>query len=215
MLHLDGSKHRWLPGSGYEDLILRFDDADSEVYYAQLVAEESTKTVMAAIREVVGQQGVFNSLYTDAASHFVHTPVAGYPPDREHRTRVARALERLEIELIVAHSPQARGRCEGMFGTWQGRLPQELRLRGIRTLKEPNRYLIRTLKEPNRYLREGWIGFHNRRSPGREELLWPKASFRPSLTGSPTDGPRAIRRGVQIFTDRTDHVSKKPDNLTC
>ena len=152
MLHLDGSKHRWLPGSGYQDLILMFDDADSEVYYAQLVAEESTNTVMAAIREVVGQQGVFNSLYTDAASHFVHTPVAGYPPDREHRTQVARALERLEIELIVAHSPQARGRCEGMFGTWQGRLPQELRLRGIRTLKEPNRYL-----------REGWIGFHNRR----------------------------------------------------
>ena len=116
MLHLDGSKHRWLPGSGYQDLILMFDDADSEVYYAQLVAEESTNTVMAAIREVVGQQGVFNSLYTDAASHFVHTPVAGYPPDREHRTQVARALERLEIELIVAHSPRRGVGAKGCSG---------------------------------------------------------------------------------------------------
>lgn len=152
MLHLDGSKHRWLPGRGYQDLILMFDDADSEVYYAQLVPEESTATVMAAIREVLEQQGVFCSLYTDAASHFVRTPVAGCYPDREHRTQVARALERLGIELIVAHSPQARGRCERMFGTWQGRLPQELRLRGIRTLEAANRYL-----------REEWIGFANRR----------------------------------------------------
>lgn len=152
MLHLDGSKHRWLPGRGYQDLILMFDDADSEVYYAQMVPEESTATVMAAIREVLEQQGVFCSLYTDAASHFVRTPVAGCYPDREHRTQVARALERLGIELIVAHSPQARGRCERMFGTWQGRLPQELRLRGIRTLEAANRYL-----------REEWIAFANRR----------------------------------------------------
>ncbi len=152
MLHLDGSKHRWLPGPGYQDLMLMFDDADSEVYYAQLVPEESTATVMAAIRSVLEQQGVFCSLYTDAASHFVRTPVAGCYPDRAHRTQVARALERLGIELIVAHSPQARGRCERMFGTWQGRLPQELRLRGIRTLEEANRYL-----------REEWIASANRR----------------------------------------------------
>ena len=105
MLHLDGSKHRWWPGPGYQDLILRFDDADSEVYSAQLVAEERTKTVMAATREGVGQQGVFSSLYTDAASRFVPTPVAGYLPDWAHRTQVARALERLDIELIVAHLP--------------------------------------------------------------------------------------------------------------
>lgn len=169
MLHLDGSKHRWLPGRGYQDLILMFDDADSEVYYAQLVPEESTATVMAAIREVLEQQGVFCSLYTDAASHFVRTPVAGCYPDREHRTQVARALERLGIELIVAHSPQARGRCERMFGTWQGRLPQELRLRGIRTLEAANRYL-----------REEWIGFANRR--------FTVAAAQAGTAFTPTDG---------------------------
>ena len=132
LLHLDASQHRWLAGKGYQDLILVFDDADSEVYCAQLVPEESTETVMAALQQVVEHRGVFCSLYTDAASHFVWTPVAGGKPDRSRLTQVGRALERLGVELIVAHSPQARGRCERMFGTWQGRLPQELRVRGIR-----------------------------------------------------------------------------------
>ncbi len=152
LLHLDGSKHRWLPGKGYQDLILVFDDADSEVYSAQLVREESTETVMAALQQVVEQRGVFCSLYTDAASHFVWTPVAGGKPDRSRLTQVGRALEQLGVELIVAYSPQARGRCERMFGTWQGRLPQELRLRGISTMAEANRFL-----------REEWIGFANDR----------------------------------------------------
>ena len=152
LLHLDASQHRWLAGKGYQDLILVFDAADSEVYCAQLVPEESTETVMAALQQVVEQRGVFCSLYTDAASHFVWTPVAGGKPDRSRLTQVGRALERLGVELIVAHSPQARGRCERMFGTWQGRLPQELRVRGIGTMAEANRFL-----------QEEWIGFHNDR----------------------------------------------------
>lgn len=63
--------------------MLVFDDAYSEIYGAQLVREESTATVMAALQEVVEQRGVFCSLYTDAASHFVHTPVAGGMLDPE------------------------------------------------------------------------------------------------------------------------------------
>ncbi len=152
LLHVDGSKHRWLPGRAYQDLIVVFDDADSEVYYAQLVAEESTATVMAALKEVVVEQGVFCSLYGDRASHLVHTPRAGGKPDRERLTQIGRALEQLGVELIVAYSPEARGRCERLFGTWQGRLPQELRLHGIRTVEEANRFL-----------REEFIEFHNQR----------------------------------------------------
>lgn len=141
LLHVDGSQHRWLPGQAYQDLIVVFDDADSEVYYAQLVPEESTATVMAALKEVVEQHGVFCSLYADRASHMVHTPRAGGAPDRTRLTQIGRALEQLGVELIVAYSPEARGRCERLFGTWQGRLPQELRLHGITTLEEANRFL--------------------------------------------------------------------------
>jgi transposase len=152
LLHVDGSTHAWLAGGGHQDLILVFDDATSEVYYAQLVQQESTATVMAALKEVVEKKGVFCALYADRASHLVYTPKAGGPPEKNHRTQIGRALEQLGIELIPANSPQARGRCERLFGTWQGRLPQELRLRGIKTLEEANRFL-----------REEWIGFHNQR----------------------------------------------------
>lgn len=141
LLHVDGSKHLWLAGDQYYDLITISDDATNEVYYARLVQEESTDTILEALREVVRQHGVFCALYSDRASHFVYTPQAGGPADRSKPTQVERALKDLGIELIAAHSPQARGRCERAFRTWQGRLPQELRLRNIQTLPEANRFL--------------------------------------------------------------------------
>jgi transposase len=141
MLHLDGSRHRWLGGEQWHDLLVVLDDASSEIYYAQLVEEESTVTVLAALREVVEQRGIFCSLYSDRASHFWLTPKAGEQVDRQRRTQVGRALRELGIEMIPAYSPQARGRSERNFGTWQRRLPQELRLRGITTREEANRFL--------------------------------------------------------------------------
>lgn len=138
MLHVDGSTHAWLGGKGRQDLVAILDDATSEVYYAQLVDQESTATVMAGLKEVIEQKGVFCSLYSDRGSHFFYTPVAGGPPDRSRKTQIARALEQLDIKAIPANSPQARGRCERFFGTWQGRLPQELRLQGITTMAAAN-----------------------------------------------------------------------------
>jgi transposase len=150
MLHVDGSTHAWLGGSARQDLVAILDDATSEVYYAQLVNQESTATVMAGLKEVVEEKGVFCSLYSDRGSHFFYTPTAGGPPDRSRKTQIARALEQLGIEAIPANSPQARGRCERFFGTWQGRLPQELRL---------NR--INTMAAANEFLRKEWIPYHN------------------------------------------------------
>jgi len=152
LLHIDGSRHRWLGGEQWHDLIVVLDDATSEIYYAQLVEEESSWTVMAALREVVEQRGVFCSLYSDRASHFWLTPKAGERVDRQRLTQVGRALRELGIEMIPAYSPQARGRSERNFGTWQRRLPQELRLRGI-TRRE----------EANQFLRESYIAEFNRK----------------------------------------------------
>jgi len=63
LLHIDGSTHRWLGGEQWHDLIVVLDDASSEVYYAQLVEQGSTETVLAALREVVERRGIFCSLY--------------------------------------------------------------------------------------------------------------------------------------------------------
>jgi transposase len=151
MLHVDGSRHRWIPGlDQYQDLIVIFDDATSEVYDVELVEEESTETVMGSLKRVVESRGLFCSLYSDRGSHMAWTPKAGGLVDRGHPTQIARALKELGIELILAYSPQARGRCERIFGTWQGRLPQEFRLRGITTVEAANEFL-----------RTDWIPMHD------------------------------------------------------
>jgi hypothetical protein len=141
LLHIDGSKHQWLGQQRWHDLIVILDDATSQIYYAQLVVEESTRTVMAGLREVIETQGLFCALYSDRGSHFFHTPKAGEKVDKYRPTQVGRALKELGVQMIPAYSPQARGRSERSFGTWQGRLPQELRLAGVPTLEAANRFL--------------------------------------------------------------------------
>ena len=141
LLHIDGSKHRWFQDHRYYDLLVILDDATSRIYYAQLVAEESTRTVMTALREVIEREGLFCALYSDRASHFFVTPKAGEPVDKSRLTQVGRALKELGVQMIPAYSPQARGRSERSFGTWQSRLPQELRLAGIATVEQANRFL--------------------------------------------------------------------------
>ena len=144
LLHIDGSTHQWFCDHRWYDLLVIMDDATSEIYYAQLVAEESTRTVMTALREVLATKGLFCALYSDRASHFFLTPKAGEAVDHDRLTQVGRAMRELGVKLIPAYSPQARGRSERGFGTWQGRLPQELRVRGLSTLEEANRFLRET-----------------------------------------------------------------------
>ncbi|HEX7234162.1 MAG TPA: ISNCY family transposase, partial [Nitrosospira sp.] len=141
LLHIDASQHRWFCDERWYDLLVIMDDATSEIYYAQLVEEESTRTVMTALREVIEQKGLFCALYSDRASPFFLTPKTGEPVDQHRLTQVGRALRELGIQLIPAYSPQARGRSERGFGTWQGRLPQELRLHGINTIDDANQFL--------------------------------------------------------------------------
>ena len=141
LLHIDASQHQWFCDHRWYDLLVIMDDATSEIYYAQLVEEESTRTVLAGLREVIEQQGVFCALYSDRATHFFLTPKADEPVDHTRLTQVGRALRQLGIQMIPAYSPQARGRSERGFGTWQGRLPQELRLRKLTTVAAANQFL--------------------------------------------------------------------------
>jgi transposase len=141
MLHIDASEHNWFGDGRKYELIVIMDDATSEIYYAHLVEAESTRSMLSALREVVKTRGVFCSLYSDRAAHFFVTPRAGEKVDKTRLTQVGRALHELGIKMIPAYSPQARGRSERSFGTWQGRLPQELRLLGIRDPGKANEFL--------------------------------------------------------------------------
>ena len=142
MLHIDGSQHRWLPGSTRtQDLIVVMDDANNEIYYARLVDQESTVSCMEAIRYVVDTRGIFCSIYSDRAGHFFNTPEAGSKVDLGNLTQIGRALYEIGIQMIPAYSPQARGRSERAFRTWQGRLLNELKLHNITTIDAANAYI--------------------------------------------------------------------------
>ena len=143
MLHQDGSSHQWVAGQWW-DLIVTMDDATSEIYSALFVEEEGTLSTFSALDEVVSENGLFCALYADRGSHYWHTSEAGGKVDKGNPTQVGRALAQLGIELIAAYSPEARGRSERMFGTLQKRLPQELRLAGVTTMIEANRFLKET-----------------------------------------------------------------------
>lgn len=153
MLYVDGSTHAWIPAlaPAQFDLVAVIDDATTDCYYAQLVEQESTLTVMAALAEVILKKGLFCSLYTDRGSHFFHTPKAGGAVDKSQLTEIGRALSQLGIEHIPSYCPQGRGRMERFFGSWQGRLPQEL-----------GQAAITTVAAANRYIREKFLPWHRR-----------------------------------------------------
>src|SRR6202142_2916393 len=183
LLHIDGSRHQWFQDERWYDLIVILDDATSEIYYAQLVEEESTMTVMAGLRAVVERQGLFCALYSDRGSHFWLTPKAGEKVDKHRLTQVGRAMKELGVQMMAAYSPQARGRSERSFGTWQGRLPQELRLAGITSVEGANRFL-----------REQYIGEFN-------------AQFRVASQEKGTAFRRTSRTDLNwIFTVQTERV---------
>jgi hypothetical protein len=147
--------------------------------------------VMQALREVIQRKGLFCSLYSDRGSHFFYTPKAGEPVDRSRPTQLGRALKELGVQMIAAYSPQARGRSERSFGTWQGRLPQELRLASAKTLEQANRFL-----------RERYI-----------------AEFNQKFTIPPAQKGTAFRRSGRsdldwIFSIQTERVVSKDNTVT-
>jgi hypothetical protein len=143
MLHLDGSRHRWLARKAeqYQTMITVVDDATNGLLYAQLWEKEATWAVMTALGEVIETYGIPMALYTDRASWAFHTPKAGGRVDKENLTQVGRCLARLGVEHIPSYSPQARGRSERINRTLQDRLVNELRIARISTIKGANRYL--------------------------------------------------------------------------
>ena len=140
MIHQDGSTHEWIAGQKW-DLIVTMDDATNEHYAMTFVDEEGTVSSFDGVKAVIQQHGVFSTFYSDRGSHYWTTPEAEGKVDKENLTQFGRALSQLQIRMIAAYSPEARGRSERAFKTHQGRLPQELKLAKIKTMVTANRYL--------------------------------------------------------------------------
>lgn len=147
----DGSTHDWFQGRrGPCDLIVTLDDATSAILSAFFVEQEGTASSFAGLGETIEKHGLFSTFYTDRGGHYFYTPKAGEPVDKERLTQVGRALLQLGITHIPSYEPQGRGRMERVFGTLQGRLPQELRLAGLSDIEAANAWL-----------RDHYISAHN------------------------------------------------------
>lgn len=147
LVQWDTSIHDWLEGRSREPikLIAMIDDANNELF-ARFVTEDSSAEHMRVLRKYLEQNGRPLAFYTDKAGLFrVNPRRKGYTEEKteEGETQIGRALRELGIELIHAHSPQAKGRVERCFGTLQDRLVKGLRKAGAATIAEANRYLER------------------------------------------------------------------------
>jgi hypothetical protein len=151
LVQADGSHHDWLEGRGPRlVLVVMIDDATSQVV-ARFYPGETTEAYMDLLRRYVREHGRPVALYTDGDSIFWSED--RHPDDPQPLpTQFGRALEELDIELIRAGSPQAKGRVERFNGTAQDRLVKELRLAGARTRGQANRVLER------KFLK--WFGRH-------------------------------------------------------
>lgn len=146
LLQADASDHDWLEGRGPRcHLHLFIDDATSRLEGGRFELEETTEGYCRAFQTVLEKKGRPASLYTDKRGTFVVNK-----GNKEGKTQFARAMEELEIRMIVAHSPQAKGRIERAFGTLQDRLVWEMRIQNICTLEEANHFLPRFLEKHNK-----------------------------------------------------------------
>jgi hypothetical protein len=142
LVQLDTSTHRWFEGrggSGYAYLICAIDDATSEVY-GRFYEGDSSLANMDLIRRWIERNGRPLAFYFDCAGHFAGK-LDEDGGDGRYRTQVGRMLRELDVEPILAYSPQAKGRVERTFGTHQDRLVKKLRERGIATIEAANEYL--------------------------------------------------------------------------
>lgn len=144
LLQVDGSRHDWLSTGEKLTLVGGVDDATGTVPYALFREQEDTQGYLRLLEGVLERKGVPLALYSDRHSIFVTTGKETLEEQLRgcrQPTQVGRALEELGIQWIPAHSPQAKGRVERLWQTFQDRLRVELRLAGATTLEEANQLL--------------------------------------------------------------------------
>ena len=145
LLQMDSSQHQWLPAVKKTWwLTAIIDDATNEVPFAKFYESDGVFNNMEVLRKTIENKGLFYALYVDKASHFNTTRYGGLHvnvSEEQEDTNIERALKELNIQLILANSPQAKGRIERLFRLFQDRLIKELRLYGISDYKSANQYL--------------------------------------------------------------------------
>lgn len=154
LLQTDGSRHDWLEGRGpWLTLIAYIDDATNEVSGAVFREEEDAAGYFMGLQAICRRKGVPAAIYADQHTIFQSPAEASLEQqlaDEQPLSQFGRLLDELGIELIEAHSPQAKGRIERLWGTWQDRLVKALREANASNIEEANQVLVKFLPKHNR-----------------------------------------------------------------
>jgi len=149
MQQFDGSYHPWLEDKAEEMcLLLSVDDATGKITYAKFDYNEGVEAVFKFWLEYIDKNGFPLSVYLDKFSTY-KVNHKNAVDNKELITQFQRATRQVGIELITAHSPQAKGRVERMFETLQDRLVKEMRLANINTIEQANEFLIEYIPKFN------------------------------------------------------------------
>jgi hypothetical protein len=171
LVQIDGSPHDWFEGRAPScTLILFVDDASNRVLAAIFVPVEATEAYMETLRSYIGKHGRPVALYADKHSIFDISDKEKL--EEGELTQFGRVAKTLNIELIAAHSPEAKGRVERMFQVFQDRVIKEMRLAGVSSIEQGNAFLA------------GYLPVFNRRFAKRPSR--PENAHRPVLH-SPQD----------------------------
>ena len=155
LVQLDGSPHDWLEGRGPQLTALGMqDDATSKILAAQFFPSETAFGYLCLLRQLLRRHGVPLAFYGDHSGIFVrnddHWTVEEQLAGKRQPTQFGRALEQLGITFIAAHSPQAKGRVERLWGVLQDRLTSELRLAKAADIDSANAVLRKFMADYNR-----------------------------------------------------------------
>ena len=154
MVQMDGSNHDWLEGRGPKLVLMGWIDDATSRFYGSFHDYEGTLPAMLSLNGYIQKHGIPKSVYLDKHSTYRNNRLRGGEEglfkSPQELTQFGRACKQLGIELIHAHSPQAKGRIERVFETLQDRLVKELRLERARTIQDANRVLEAYLEAFNR-----------------------------------------------------------------
>lgn len=142
MIQIDGSHHDWFEGRGPECVLMGYTDDATGKVYARFYEYEGTMPAMDSFKRYVKRYGIPVNVYLDKHTTYKSPKKATFPGyEEEPLSQFERAMKELGVEVKHAHSPQAKGRIERLFRTFQDRVVKEMRLRGIKTIEEANKFL--------------------------------------------------------------------------
>jgi transposase len=150
MLQMDGSHHDWFEGRGPRCVLMAYiDDATGRVY-ARFYDYEGTIPAMDSFKKYIAKYGIPLSVYLDKHTTYKSWARKDEFQEAEPVSQFGRALQELGVKMLYAHSPQAKGRIERLFNTFQDRVVKEMLLKGVSTIGEANRFLASYLPVYNR-----------------------------------------------------------------